>query len=61
MTTAAQFEAATLPVRPGEEPWTEAELAEVRHDAGGEAAGTAGRHRPRPSRRSPTGSTTRLE
>ena len=30
MTTAPQFEAATLPVRPGEEPWTSAELAEVR-------------------------------
>jgi DnaK suppressor protein len=39
MTTAPQFEAATLPVRPGEEPWTSAELAEVRQTLEEEAAG----------------------
>ena len=39
MTTAPQFEAAALPVRPGEEPWTSAELAEVRQTLEEEAAG----------------------
>ena len=39
MTTAPQSEAATLPVRPGEEPWTSAELAEVRQTLEEEAAG----------------------
>ena len=39
MTTAPQFEAATLPVRSGEEPWTSAELAEVRQTLEEEAAG----------------------
>ena len=39
MTTAPQFEAATLPVRVGEEPWTSAELAEVRQTLEEEAAG----------------------
>jgi DnaK suppressor protein len=39
MTTAPQSEAATIPVRPGEEPWTSAELAEVRQTLEQEAAG----------------------
>ncbi len=30
MATAPRFEAATLPVRPGEDPWTGSEVAEVR-------------------------------
>ena len=39
MTTAPRSEAATLPVRPGEEPWTGAELAEVRQKLEDDAAG----------------------
>ena len=39
MTTAPRPSAAGLPVRPGEEPWTDAELAEVRAELEGEAAG----------------------
>ena len=39
MTTAPQSEAATIPVRPGEEPWTSAELAEVRQTLEEEATG----------------------
>jgi len=39
MTTAPQSEAATIPVRPGEEPWTSAELAEVRQTLEQEATG----------------------
>jgi DnaK suppressor protein len=39
MTTAPQSEAATIPVRPGEEPWTSAELAEVRQTLEAEATG----------------------
>ncbi len=39
MATAPRFEAATLPVRPGEEPWTGSELAEVRETLETDAAG----------------------
>src|ERR1700753_1595049 len=39
MTTAPQSEAATIPVRPGEEPWTSEELAEVRQTLEEEATG----------------------
>ena len=39
MTTAPRFEAAVLPVRPGEEPWTGSELTEVRQMLEQEAAG----------------------
>ena len=39
MTAAPLPSAAGLPVRPGEEPWTDAELAEVRAELEGEAAG----------------------
>ena len=39
MTTAPQSEPATIPVRPGEEPWTSEELAEVRQTLEEEATG----------------------
>jgi DnaK suppressor protein len=39
MTAAARSGAADLPVRPGEEPWTEAELATVRQELDAEVAG----------------------
>ncbi len=39
MTTAPRSEVDTLPVRPGEEPWTGSELAEVRQTLEEEAAG----------------------
>ena len=39
MTTAPRSEAAVLPVRPGEEPWTGSELTEVRQMLEEEAAG----------------------
>jgi DnaK suppressor protein len=39
MATAPRTDAATLPVRPGEEPWTGFELAEVRDALEAEAAG----------------------
>ena len=39
MTTAPRSSAASLPVRPGEEPWTDAELEEVRAELEGEAVG----------------------
>ena len=39
MATAQRSEAATLPVRPGEEPWTGSELAEVRETLETDAAG----------------------
>ena len=39
MTAAARSGAAALPVRPGEKPWTEQELAEVRKELEAEAAG----------------------
>ena len=39
MATAPRTEAATFPVRPGEEPWTGSELAEVRDALEAEAAG----------------------
>ena len=39
MTAAARSGAAALAVRPGEEPWTEQELAEVRQELETEAAG----------------------
>ena len=39
MTAAARSGAAALAVRPGEEPWTEQELAEVRQELEAEAAG----------------------
>ena len=39
MTTAPRSSAASLPVRPGEEPWTDAELEEVRAELEGEAIG----------------------
>jgi DnaK suppressor protein len=39
MATAPRSEAATLPVRPGEEPWTGSELAEVRETLETYAAG----------------------
>jgi DnaK suppressor protein len=39
MTAAPRPSAAGLPVRPGEEPWTDAELAEVRAELEAEAAG----------------------
>ena len=39
MTAAPRPSAAGLPVRPGEEPWTAAELAEVRAELEAEAAG----------------------
>jgi DnaK suppressor protein len=38
MTAAARSGAAALPVRPGEKPWTEAELAKVRKELEGELA-----------------------
>ena len=38
MPTASRSDAADLPVRPGEEPWTAAELAEVRGELESEAA-----------------------
>jgi DnaK suppressor protein len=37
MPTASGYDAADLPVRPGEEPWTAAELAEVRAELEAEA------------------------
>ena len=39
MTTAPRASAADLPVRPGEEPWTDAELEEVRSELKAEEAG----------------------
>jgi DnaK suppressor protein len=39
MTTAPSSSAADLPVRPGEEPWTDAELEEVRSELEAEAVG----------------------
>ena len=39
MTTAAQSDAAGFPVRDGEGPWTEAEIADVRWQLAEEAAG----------------------
>jgi DnaK suppressor protein len=39
MTATARTGAAALPVRPGEKPWTEKELAEVRQELEAEAAG----------------------
>jgi len=39
MATAPRTDAATLPVRPGEEPWTGSELAEVRDALEAEAVG----------------------
>jgi DnaK suppressor protein len=39
MTTAPRSSAADLPVRPGEEPWTDAELEEVRSELKAEAVG----------------------
>jgi DnaK suppressor protein len=39
MTAAARSGAAALPVRPGEKPWTEAEVAKVRHELEAEVAG----------------------
>ena len=39
MATAPRTDAATLPVRPGEEPWTGSELAEVRDALEAEATG----------------------
>lgn len=39
MTTAPRIDAATLPVRPGEDPWTGSELAEVRDTLEQDAAG----------------------
>ena len=39
MTAAAHQDAAALPVRPGEKPWTGQELAEVRKELEAEAAG----------------------
>ena len=39
MTATARSGAAALPVRPGEKPWTEKELAEVRQELEAEAAG----------------------
>lgn len=39
MATTPRSGAAALPVRPGEDPWTEAELAEVREELKAEAAG----------------------
>ena len=42
MTAAARSGAAALAVRPGEEPWTEQELAELRKELEGEAAGLRG-------------------
>ena len=39
MTTAPRSDTATLPVRPGEEPWTGSELAEVRKELEDYAAG----------------------
>jgi len=39
MTATARTSAAALPVRPGEKPWTEKELAEVRQELEAEAAG----------------------
>jgi DnaK suppressor protein len=38
MTAAPEHAAASLPVRPGEDPWTEEELAEVRAELEAEAA-----------------------
>ncbi|MBO0802802.1 MAG: TraR/DksA C4-type zinc finger protein [Nocardiopsaceae bacterium] len=38
MTAAPQSRAAGLPVRPGEDPWTEAEVEQVRAELEGEAA-----------------------
>jgi DnaK suppressor protein len=39
MTTAPRSSAADLPVRPGEEPWTDAELEEVRSELKAETVG----------------------
>ena len=39
MTAVSRSSAASLPVRPGEEPWTDAELGEVRAELADEAAG----------------------
>lgn len=39
MPAAPRARAAGLPVRPGEDPWTEAELAQVRKELEGEATG----------------------
>src|SRR5579875_714066 len=42
MTTTPRSGAAALPVRPGEDPWTDAELAEMRDELTGEAEGLRG-------------------
>jgi DnaK suppressor protein len=42
MAEATRYGAATLPVRPGEEPWTKAELDEVRQELEDEIAGLRG-------------------
>ena len=42
MASAPRSEAATFPVRPGEEPWTGSELAEVRETLETDAAGLRG-------------------
>jgi DnaK suppressor protein len=42
MSTASRSGAVQLPVRPGEEPWTDAELAGVRKELDEEAAGLRG-------------------
>jgi len=39
MTAVSRSSAASLPVRPGEEPWTDEELGEVRAELAVEAAG----------------------
>jgi DnaK suppressor protein len=39
MTVSSRSDAADLPVRPGEEPWTDAELKQVRAELESEAAG----------------------
>ena len=39
MTAVSRSSAASLPVRPGEEPWTDEELGEVRAELAAEAAG----------------------
>jgi DnaK suppressor protein len=39
MTAVSRSSAASLPVRPGEEPWTDEELGEVRAELADEAAG----------------------
>ncbi|HLH59588.1 MAG TPA: TraR/DksA C4-type zinc finger protein [Streptosporangiaceae bacterium] len=42
MTTTPRSGAAALPVRPGEDPWTDAELADMRDELTGEAEGLRG-------------------